>query len=70
MADMFAEYEELLTVDEACEALRLGHNMLYALLKRGALKGYRCGRIWRIPKAALVEYVREQSGILLGQQNL
>ena len=42
---------------------RLGHNMVYALLKSGKLKGYRCGRIWRIPKAALVEYVREQSGI-------
>ena len=46
------------------QALRLGHNMIYALLKRGELKGYRCGRIWRIPKAALEEYVREQSGII------
>ena len=63
MHEMFTEYEELLTPDEACEALRLGHNMVYALLKSGKLKGYRCGRIWRIPKAALVEYVREQSGI-------
>ena len=63
MSNMFTEYDDLLTVDEACEALRLGHNMIYALLKRGELKGYRCGRIWRIPKAALEEYVRGQSGI-------
>jgi len=63
MSEMFTEYEDLLTVDEACEALRLGHNMIYALLKRGELKGYRCGRIWRIPKAALEEYVRGRSGI-------
>ena len=45
MSEMFTEYEDLLTVDEACEALRLGHNMIYALLKNGELKGYRCGRI-------------------------
>jgi len=64
MIEMFAEYEDLLTADEACEALRLGHNMIYALLKRGELKGYRCGRIWRIPKAALEEYVRGRSGII------
>ena len=63
MSEMFTEYEYLLTVDEACEALRLGHNMIYTLLKRGELKGYRCGRIWRIPKAALEKYVREQSKV-------
>jgi len=45
MSEMFTEYEDLLTVDEACEALRLGHNMTYALLKRGELKGYRCGSL-------------------------
>ena len=63
MSEMFTEYEDLLTADEACEALRLGHNMIYALLKRGELKGYRCGRVWWIPKAALEEYVCKRSGI-------
>ncbi len=66
MSEMFTEYEDLRTVEETCEALRLGHNMIYALLKNGELKGYRCGRIWRIPKAALEEYVRRQSGLVHG----
>ena len=60
---MFTEYEDLLTVDEACEALRIGHNTIYTLLKQGELKGYRCGRIWRIPRAALEEYVCTHSGV-------
>ena len=29
------EYEDILTADEACEALRIGHNALYALLNSG-----------------------------------
>ena len=29
---MFDEYPDVLTVEEACEALRVGYNALYALL--------------------------------------
>ena len=60
---MFGEYPDILTAEEACEALRLGYNALYALLNSGKLKGYRNGRTWRIPKAALTEYILENSKI-------
>ena len=33
-------------------------NAMYELLNTGKLKGYRNGRVWRIPRAALVEYIR------------
>ena len=52
---MLDEYEDILTAEEACEALRVGHNALYALLNSGKLKGYRNGRVWRIPKVAVRE---------------
>lgn len=55
---MFESYDDVLTVEEACEALKIGYNAMYELLKAGELKGYRNGRVWRIPKAALVEYIR------------
>lgn len=58
---MFEQYDDVLTVDEACEALKVGHNMLYNLLNSGKLKAYRCGRIWRIPVAALREYIIEST---------
>ena len=54
---MFENYDDILTVEEACEALRIGYNSMYELLN----KGYRNGRVWRIPKAALVEYVRDKA---------
>lgn len=60
---MFDEYEDLISVEDACEALRAGRNTLYALLNSGELKGFRCGRIWKIPKAALREFVVRRSGV-------
>ncbi len=60
---MLDEYADILTTDEACEALRVGYNAIYELLNSGKLKGYRNGRVWRIPKAAVREYIMERSGI-------
>ena len=54
---MFEEYADILTAEEACEALRIGYNALYELLNSGKLKGFRNGRVWRIPKQAVREYV-------------
>lgn len=58
---MFEEYSDVLTAEEACEALRIGYNALYDLLNSGKLKGYRNGRVWRIPRLALQEYILEQA---------
>ena len=58
---MLNEYPDILTTEEACEALRIGFNALYDLLQSGNLKAYRNGRIWRIPKRSVIEYIIEQS---------
>lgn len=58
---MLEAYDDLLTAEEACEALKVGKNALYALLSSGQLKGYRNGRVWRIPKDAMIEYIRAQA---------
>ena len=58
---MIESYDDILTVEEASEALKIGYNAIYELLNTGKLKGYRNGRVWRIPKAALVEFIREMA---------
>ena len=58
---MFENYDDILTVEEACEALKIGYNAIYRLLNTGKLRGYRNGRVWRIPKATLVEYIQNSS---------
>lgn len=54
---MFDEYTDILTVEEACEALRVRYNAMYELLNRGKLKACKNGRVWRIPKTYLKEYL-------------
>ena len=58
---MLEEYADILTTEEACEVLRIGYNAIYELLNSGKLKGYRNGRVWRIPKAAIQEYILTRS---------
>ena len=60
---MFEEIDDVLTVDESCELLRIGHNQIYKLLNSGKLKGYKCGRVWKIPKEALIKFIRDRSGL-------
>ena len=56
---MIQDFNELFTVEEACKALRVGYNTMYTLLKTGKLKGFRCGRVWKIPKGAIDRFVSE-----------
>ena len=58
---MLELYDDLMTADEACEALRIGKNALYRLLNNHNLKAYRNGRVWRIPRQAVEEYIRTQA---------
>ncbi len=60
---MFEDYPEVLTVDEAVEALRIGYNAIYELLNSGKLKAYKNGRTWRIPRTALTQYILENAKI-------
>lgn len=60
---MLEEYEDILTVEESCQALRVGYNAMYELLNSGKLKGYRNGRVWRVPKEAVKKYILESAGI-------
>ena len=60
---MFQNAEDLLTVEEACDLLRIGRGAMYPLLASGQLKALRNGRVWRIPKDSLVQYVRQNSGL-------
>ena len=58
---MLERCDDLLTAEEACEVLKIGKNALYDLLGTGRLKGYRNGRVWRVPKQAVVEYIKAQA---------
>ena len=50
----------LITVEELCEELMIGRNAAYSLLASGKLRGFRIGRIWKIPRESINLYIREQ----------
>ena len=60
---MLETYDDLLTAEEACEALKIGKNALYTLLADKTLKAYRNGRVWRIPRLSVEEYIRTQANL-------
>jgi len=51
------KHPDILSVEEACEALRVGYNAMYELLNSGKVKAFKNGRVWRIPKVSLQEYI-------------
>ena len=56
--------ESLITVEELCDELMIGRNAAYSLLASKQIKGFRIGRIWKIPRESINRYIREQSKIM------
>lgn len=63
---MFYEMrDELVTIDEMQEMLKVGRTTAYQLLNTGEIKAFRIGRFWKIPRAAITEYVSRKSALEL-----
>lgn len=60
---MLNQYSDIMSVPDVAEVLSIGKNRLYELLENNAIKGFRIGRVWKIPKAAIQEYIIEQSNL-------
>jgi len=60
---MFTHYEAIVTVYDVCDMLLIGKNRVYELLESGELKGFKIGRVWKIPRESVEEYIRRRSGL-------
>lgn len=58
---MFEAYDDILTVSELAEALKIGTTHAYGILKRGELKAFKEGKDWKIPKESVIQYVLKKS---------
>ncbi len=54
---MFSQYSDIVTIDELCEMLRIGKNKAYQLLRNGRISSFKDGRLWMIPKQAVIDYI-------------
>lgn len=54
---MFDEYPDVLTVQMCCQALNLGRNSMYNMLKSKEINSIMCGHKYLIPKIYLIDYI-------------
>ncbi len=55
---MFKDYPDILTVEQLSEALSIGINTAYRLIKKQVIGYKRIGRKILIPKLCLIDYVQ------------
>ena len=54
-------YNDMISIDDLCEMLTIGKNTAYHLLKTQQIRAFKIGRIWKIPREAVSEYVISKS---------
>ncbi len=54
---MFESYPDVITVNELCEMLGISRKLAYRLLDRQEIRCVRLGRVFRIPKSAVIDYL-------------
>ena len=53
-------YNDMISLDDLCEMLTIGKNTAYELLRTKQIKAFKIGRIWKIPRESVSEYILTQ----------
>ena len=54
---MTNDINQLITVEELQKILGIGKNTAYRLVRQNKIKSIRIGKLWKIPKTAVDEYI-------------
>ncbi|MDE5860646.1 MAG: helix-turn-helix domain-containing protein [Ruminococcus sp.] len=54
-----AENNEIMKFEEVMEYLNIGKSTLYNLLRNGEIRSFKIGKVWKIPKSSVEEYIRK-----------
>lgn len=57
---MFEHVPDIMTFRECQDVLKVGKNTLLALIHDGDIEAFRIGVRWKIPKDAVLEYIRHK----------
>lgn len=58
---MYNDPNELVSIDELCNILSIGRNAAYQLLNTKKIKAFKIGRVWKISRLAVEEFILTQS---------
>jgi excisionase family DNA binding protein len=51
---------EIMSAEEVMEFLSVGKNTLYALLIRGEINAFKIGKVWKVPRKSIEEYIENK----------
>ena len=60
---MFEQYDDILTVSELAEALKVGSTQAYRLVRSQKIKAIKEGKDWKIPKTSVIQYITDQTAM-------
>lgn len=60
---MFEQYDDILTVSELAEALKIGSTQAYRLVRSQKIKAFKEGKDWKIPKTSVIQYITDQTAM-------
>lgn len=50
---------EIMKFEEVMEYLNIGKNTLYRLLNNSEISAFKIGKVWKIPRKSVEEYIRK-----------
>lgn len=53
----------LMSIDEFCDTLSIGKNVAYQLLNSHAIDAFRVGRVWKIPRENVLNFIKEKASM-------
>ncbi len=51
---------EIMKFEEVMEFLNIGKNTLYRLLNNGEINAFKIGKVWKIPKKSVEDYINKK----------
>lgn len=58
---IFHDYPDVISPSDLCAMLGISKNTAYGLLKSGEIKSRRMGRMYKIPKQEVIDYLSDNS---------
>ena len=51
---------EIMKFEEVMEYLNIGKSTLYKLLRSGDITSFKIGKVWKIPRQSVEDYIKKQ----------
>ena len=58
---MFKQYPDVVDVKQVCKMLNLSRTKVYELIKNGEIKRIPCGRIIKVAKVTVIDFVLQSA---------